>query len=347
MKLKVLSFLMAAATCLALQGAGYAQQADPGKSSAALSAGQKTYLMRIAHVTSPKGIRNLTLEKFAAGAMQKSKGTLKVQIYPGAQLGNNQQTLEGMQLGTIESSVIPTAFLGGFEPLMSVLDLPYLFPNTKTMFNVLQSGVAGEILALPEKKGVKGLAFWPEGLKQITTNFPVTGPESFKGRKIRITQSEALVAQYRALGASPIPMEIPELYNALQQGMVDGQENPLGTMYDFKFYEVQPFLNMTSSGALVDVFFVSKKWFDTLPADLQKLIESEAKTFGLTRLDAENARNVTILDELKTKGKIKITEFTPRQIDGFVKVTAAAHDAFLSKYPDAKSYYDKLRTEIK
>lgn len=347
MKLKVLSFFMAAVTCLALQDAGYAQKDDPGKSSAVLSAGQKTYLMRVAHVTSPKGIRNQTLEKFAASAMQKSNGTLKVQIYPGAQLGNNQQTLEGMQLGTIESGVIPTAFLGGFEPLMSVLDLPYLFRDTKTMFNVLQGSAAGQILALPEKKGVKGLAFWPEGLKQITTNFAVTGPESFKGHKIRITQSDTLVAQYRSLGASPIPMEIPELYNALQQGMVDGQENPIGTMYDFKFYEVQPFLNMTNIGALVDVFFVSKKWFDTLPVDLKKLIESETKAFGLTRLDAENTRNVTILGELKSKGKIKIIEFTPRQIDGFVKATATAHNTFLSKYPDAKSYYDKLKTEIK
>ncbi|MBF7084748.1 TRAP transporter substrate-binding protein, partial [Desulfallas sp. Bu1-1] len=156
-------------------------------------------------------------------------------------------------------------------------DLPFLFPSREVCYKVVDSEVGDALLTTLEDNGLVGVAWWESGFKQLTGNFKIEGPDSYKGKKIRVMENPVLIAQFEALGASAIPINFGELYNALQQGVVDGQENPIASIYEMKFYEVQKYMALSDHAYLPLVVAFNKDWFNALPAEYQEAIKVEAK----------------------------------------------------------------------
>ena len=189
--------------------------------------------------------------------------------------------------------------------------------------------VGGKFYAFCEKKGFKTLGLWASGFKQITTRGkPVNAPEDLKGMKIRVMPSPQLVEQYKSWGANPIPIEYAELYNALQQNIVDGQENPLQTIAMAKLYEVQDYLTLSDHGFLGYLFIVNSRWFAKQSEDVRKLIvECEAGAREAERA-AQAEGEAKFLEQIK-QSKIAVGELTDENRAKFIAVSKPLHDKFV------------------
>ena len=231
------------------------------------------YVAKIGHLESPAQSRNVTLETVAELVKERTDGEVEFQIFPQGQLGNQRQMNEGVQLGTIEGTVAPAAFLGGFNPAVSIMDIPYLLPEDDAKAQELRDGPFGQaLLDTFSDKGMFAVTLWPNGKKQFTSNKPLDTLADFADQKFRVMDSSILIEQFNALGASAIALPFGELYTSLQTGVVDGEENPLDTIMNMKFYEVQNNLVVSDHGAMEDVVLFNPMWWDSLPAEYQEVI---------------------------------------------------------------------------
>ena len=231
------------------------------------------FTARIGHLESPQQSRHVHLEMVAELVKERTDGAVEFQIFPQAQLGNQRVMTEGVQLGTLEATVSPAAFLGGFNSAVSVLDIPYLMPADTAKARALRDGPFGDaLLDSFTSKGVVGVAWWPNGMKNFTSNEPLDDIAAFANQKFRVMDSNILIEQFNALGASAIALPFGELYTSLQTGVVDGQENPLDTIQRMKFFEVQNYLVISEHGAMEDVVLFNPTWWASLPAEYQVII---------------------------------------------------------------------------
>ncbi len=231
------------------------------------------FTARIGHLESPQQSRHVHLEMVAELVKERTDGAVEFQIFPQAQLGNQRVMTEGVQLGTLEATVSPAAFLGGFNSAVSVLDIPYLMPADTAEAQALRDGPFGDaLLGSFTSKGVVGVAWWPNGMKNFTSNEPLDDIAAFANQKFRVMDSNILIEQFNALGASAIALPFGELYTSLQTGVVDGQENPLDTIQRMKFFEVQDYLVISEHGAMEDVVLFNPTWWASLPAEYQVII---------------------------------------------------------------------------
>jgi C4-dicarboxylate-binding protein DctP len=231
------------------------------------------YTARIGHLESPQQSRHIHLELVAELVKERTGGAVEFQLFPQAQLGNQRVMTEGVQLGTLEATVSPAAFLGGFNAAVSVLDIPYLMPADTTAAQALREGPFGDaLLDTFTNKGVVGVAWWPNGMKNFTSNKPLGDLSAFSDQKFRVMDSKILIEQFNALGASAIALPFGELYTSLQTGVVDGQENPLDTIQRMKFFEVQDYLVISEHGAMEDVVLFNPTWWEGLPTEYQVII---------------------------------------------------------------------------
>jgi len=239
---------------------------------------QEPIVLKLGHVLNEASPSHKGAVEFARKVEEKSNGKLKVEIFPGAQLGNDRTLAEGMQVGSVDMSVSGTATVTGFVPRLQVFDLPFIFRDAEHAYKVLDGPIGEEVLKDFEAKGIVGLAFWENGFRHLT-NFkkPVKTPADVKGMKIRVQEIPLHISFWRLLGTDPTPMSWTEVYTALQQKTVDGQENPVQTIYTQKIYEVQKYLSMTGHVYAPAVIMISKKTYDKLPADLQKVIVEAAR----------------------------------------------------------------------
>lgn len=238
-----------------------------------ISANAAKYEARIGHLESAQQPRNIGLLKVAKLVKERTNGDVEFKIFPSSQLGNQRQMNEGVQFGTIEGTVSPAAFLGGFNPAVSIMDLPFLLPTDRAQAQEIRQGALGKALLKSfDSRGFKAVATWPDGRKNFTSNKPLTTIESYKGQRFRVMDSKILIEQFAALGASAIALPFGELYTSLQNGVVDGEENPLDTIASMKFYEVQKYLVLSEHGAMEDFFLFNPTWWNSLPEKYQKII---------------------------------------------------------------------------
>lgn len=232
------------------------------------------YTAKIGHLESSQQSRHVHLLKVAALVAERTSGAVEFQLFPQAQLGNQRQMTEGVQLGTLEATVSPAAFLGGFNPVVSIMDIPFLLPADRGAAQKIREGAFGKaLLDSFSSKGVVGVALWPNGRKNFTSNKPLDDISAFKGQKFRTMDSKILIEQFTALGASAIALPFGELYTSLQTGVVDGEENPLDTIQRMKFYEVQKYLVVSEHGAMEDVVLFNPVWWEALPAQYRIVIQ--------------------------------------------------------------------------
>jgi len=268
---------------------------------------QSKFPMKIAHLESPIQPRHQALLKVAELVKSRSNGEVDIQLFPAAQLGNARQQVEGVQFGTIESSMMPAAFIAGFNPVVSILDIPYIYPSDRAKSQQLRSSAFGRaILDSFASRQLVALTLWPNGRKSITSNKSLDKLDAMPGQKFRVMDSKILMEQFAAVGASAVAIQFGETYTALQTGVVDGQENPLDSIATMKFHEVQKNLVVTEHGAMEDVFLINPAWWNKLPASHRDVI---VKAMDEVRPQFEKMKDeaqTKALEVIRTAGKTSV-----------------------------------------
>lgn len=266
--------------------------------------------------------------KFKELVESRTGGRLKVQIFANNALGDDVQATQQMQFGAIQGGTIPTAKLSSFERSLQLADLPFLFPSAKIAYEIFDSEIGDELLRKLANVGLQGISFWESGFKQLTCNHKVTFPSDLKGRKVRVMESPMLISQFRVLGAMPIPIAFAETYTALQQGVVECQENPIVSIAKMKFFEVQKYMMISNHGYLGTVLLFSKKWYDGLDPQIQKiLIQSGREAAKFQREESAREYN-RYLGEIKAYGKTDIVTMTPEQLSKFNEAVQPVYEEF-------------------
>src|SRR6516162_1640318 len=241
-------------------------------------------VIKFSHVVASDTPKGKAADKFKELAEKYTDGKVKVEVYPNSTLYKDKEELEALQLGAVQMLAPSNSKFGpiGIKEF-EVFDLPYILPDLKTLRKVTDGPLGARLLKLLDAKGMTGLAYWDNGFKQMTANKKLVQPSDFKGLKFRIQSSKVLEAQFRALGAIPQVMAFSEVYQALQTGVVDGQENTWSNIYTQKMHEVQKYVTQTNHGYIGYVVVVNKKFWDGLPADIRAGCEKamkEATEFG-------------------------------------------------------------------
>lgn len=243
-------------------------------------------------------------EEFKKRVEKESDGSLLVDVFPSGQLGSAREMFESVQMGTQEIALLPTARISGFSPTLQIFDLPFLFPDKKTAYRIFDGEVGEKLLSTLENNGVKGLAVYEDGFKNFTCNKKIEKLDNFKGLKFRTMESPIIMEQFKALGANPTPVDFSELYNALQQGTVDGQENPLVTIASVKLYEVQKYMLLSNHAYLGHVFLVNQDWFNGLDDKEKEIISRNAKEIASWQRELVAQEEMGYLEKIKQGGTV-------------------------------------------
>ena len=256
-----------------------------------------------AHTTTQDHPYTLGMVRFAQLVRERTGGRVAVQIHHSRQLGDERQVVEGLQLGTVHLTVTSTGPLGGFVPEMNVLDLPFLFRDAGHAYKVLDGEIGRGLLDKFTAVGIKGLAFWENGFRHVTTGkTPVERPADLKGLKIRVMENRVHQAAFRQLGADATPMAWGEVFTSLQQGLLDAQENPIPIVSTFKLYEVQKYLSLTGHVYSPAPVLMSKKAWDRMTPDLQKILLDTAMEVAKVQRQLNRGQEDKQLGELRAKG---------------------------------------------
>jgi C4-dicarboxylate-binding protein DctP len=309
-----------------------------GAAGAALGLGpvralaQSPIVIKFSHVVAPDTPKGKGAQRFKELVEERSKGAIKVEVYPNSQLYKDKEELEALQLGSVQM-LAPS--LSKFGPLgvkeFEVFDLPFMFKDTEAFRNVTGGPVGWNLFSKLEPKGIKGLAYWDNGPHNMSANRPLHHVADFKGLKMRIQSSKVLDAQMRALGAIPQVMAFSELYQGLQSGVVDGTEGTWSNFWTQKLYEVQKHMTVSGHGHLAYAVIVNKKFWEGLPADARKILELSVRDATVYANAIAATENATAFDKIKATGKTTIYTLTPQERAEWIKALMPVHKEMESR----------------
>jgi C4-dicarboxylate-binding protein DctP len=272
-------------------------------------------VIKFSHVTTAESPKGRAAEYFKKLAEERSKGRVKIELYPNSTLYKDKEELEALQMNAVQM-LAPAP--GKFGPMgikeYEALELPYLFNDMAAAKKVTQGPVGRQLLKKLEPKGLTGLAFWDNSFREFTSNKPMHLPSDLKGLKLRIQSSKVFEAMLRNVGAIPQVMAFSEIYQGLQTGVIDGEDNPSSNIFTQKFYEVQKHMTMTNHTYHGYVVVASKKFWDGLPEDLRAILDSAMK--DTTELYAKLAKeeDEAALEAIKKTSKVEIYYPTPEEM---------------------------------
>ena len=263
--------------------------------------------VKLGVVTKPGSAQNIAAEKFKELIEQRSNGNIKIQIFHSASLGNETEILQQVQMNTVQMAIITGGPFDTFDPIVRVVNYPFLFKSNEQADQILDGPLGAQILKSLESSGFKGLCFSENGFRNLTNNKrPVKSPEDVKGLKIRVMASTIHKAIWQDLGANPTPMPWP-IYTELEQGVIDGQENPLWVMEVYKFYEIQKYMTLTRHVYSFHIDVASLKWWKTLDSKTQDMIQKAMYEAAVFQRKQNRDNNAARLKFLKEKG-MKVEE---------------------------------------
>ena len=299
---------------------------------AALAQAQAPIVIKFSHVVAPDTPKGQAAEYFKRLAEERTKGRVKVEIYPNSQLYKDAEELEALQLGSVQL-LAPT--VSKFGPLgireFEVFDFPYMFDGYADVHKVTQGPIGQRLLKRLESKGIVGLAYWDNGFKPISSNRPLRKPEDVKGLKMRIQSSKVLEAQMRALGALPQVMPLSEVYQGLQTGVIDGTENVISNFYTQKLFEVQKYVTLTDHGYVGYAVIANKKFWDGLPADIRTTLEGAMQEATNYANDVAKKDNDAALAAVRKSGRTQVIELTADEKRVWKKALVKVHDEMGSR----------------
>lgn len=261
----------------------------------------------------------------------RTKGQVQVRLFPAMTLGSGTQMVEQVQAGALEVAILPTGWVAPIAPSVQILDLPFLFPNREVLYRVIDGPTGVEILKPLGKANIEGVTFWESGFKQFTGNFPIREPKDYSGTKIRTMPAQVIQEQFRAFGATPVTVDFKELYSALQQRVVDGQENPIATIALMRFFEVQKYLTLSDHGFIAYVFMLNKPFLDKQPAATRAILVDAAREAGRFQRELIVKSEAEHLETFRKAG-IEITRLTPEQRARFEQASRPVYDWYTQRY---------------
>ena len=307
---------------------------------------QAPIVIKFSHVVAPDTPKGKGSLKFKELAEKYTNGKVVVEVYPNSQLYKDNEELQALQLGAVQM-LAPS--LAKFGPLgvreFEVFDLPFILPSKEALRKVTDGPLGKKLMGLLEPKGIKGLAYWDNGFKDMSANKPLLIPADFRGLKMRIQSSKVLEAQMRALGAIPQVMAFSEVYQALATGVVDGTENPPSNEYTQKMHEVQKYTMLSEHGYVGYAVIANKRFWDGLPADVRANLEkamAEATKFSNEIAQTENDE---ALDAIKKSGKSQIIALTAEQKAAWRKALEPVYVEMVSRV--GKDILAEFEKEVK
>ncbi|MED3662915.1 TRAP transporter substrate-binding protein [Ureibacillus terrenus] len=288
-------------------------------------------IIKFSHVTAPDSVKGKAANYFADLVKEKTDGKVKVEVYPSSQLYGDADELDALVSGNVHMIAPSVTKMVKIDPRWQYVDMPYLFKDEEHVQKFFDSELAQELFNSKQlaANDIKGMAFWPNGFKHFSNNKrPLVKPEDFKGLKFRTQAGQVLEAQFEALGAGSATISFGETYAALQQGTVDGAENPFNNFDTMKFYEVQKYLSTTQHGRLDYAIFVNKSFWESMPEDLRVLVEEaldEATKYAQKLAAEENQKS---FEKIKSLGTVEVYEMTDEEREALKKALQPVYDQF-------------------
>ncbi|WP_051305824.1 TRAP transporter substrate-binding protein [Desulfogranum mediterraneum] len=295
--------------------------------------------IKLGVVTKPGSAQNIAAEKFKQLLEQASEGRYTVRIYHSKALGNETEILQQIQMGTVQLGIITVGPFDTFAPIVRVINYPFLFKDNQQADAILDGPLGQQILTELEQVGFKGLAFSENGFRNLTNNRrPVQAAADVSGLKIRVMASPLHKSIWQALGANPTPMPWP-IYSELEQGVIDGQENPLWVMEVYKFYEVQNYMSMTRHVYSAHIDVASLLWWQGLTTADQEMIRSAMQQAALFQRQDNRDRDLARLALLREKG-MEIVE--QPDIDSFRDRVSTLKEMKIYQHPKVQALLRQL-----
>jgi len=304
------------------------------------------YTLKFSHVVSSNTPKGKAADFFEKRLEELSDGRIDVQIYPSSQLYKDNAVLKAIRLNSVQMAAPSFSKFGKIVPQLALFDLPFIFKDINHLHRVQDGSVGTKLKSLVNAKGIVALNFWDNGFKQLSSSKKaLIVPADAKGQKFRIMSSKVLEAQFHAVGANPQMMPFSEVYSGLQQGVIDGQENTNSNIFTKKFHEVQEHLTITNHGYLGYLVVMSKKFWKSLPKDLQKNVAQamneateKEREFAQELNDSQLAQ---IKDYAKKTGKLTIYNLTDEQKNAWREKVSTIYPEFYSDRKIGKDLIEK------
>jgi C4-dicarboxylate-binding protein DctP len=313
---------------LALSLAALAGCGGSGPSAGGGQASGEPYVIKFPHVVAPATPKGQMAQRFKELAEERFPGRVRVEVYPSAQLMEDTDSIEALAFGEVQMIATSLSLFDRLTPKVQVFDLPFLFPNIEAVERFQASPAGRELLTALTEHGILGLAFWHNGMKQLTGPRPLIEPGDARGLKFRVMESDILQAEIEAIGGSPQKMAFSEVYQALQTGTIDAQENTWSNIYSSKFYEVQPYMTESNHGYIGYYLAVNAPFWQSLPDDLRAGLEAtlaDVTEWGNARSEAINRED---RQRIVDSGRTELTVLTPEQLSAWQQAMRPVWDEF-------------------
>ncbi|MBU8905375.1 TRAP transporter substrate-binding protein DctP [Desertibacillus haloalkaliphilus] len=343
------SLAIASSLLLAACGGGDEASTDPADDDAT---GEETYEWRFATEEWPGQVQYEYAQEFADKLNEKSDGRINIDVYEFGGLGSEVDQVEMLQTGGVEFGIISPGFTGTLVPEGNIFALQFLFPDDLELNQQILNESEALNTHLAEKyleQDIMPLAFWHEGAMQWTGSSELRTPEDFEGFQMRTQESPLILESYRAYGAEPTPMSWDDLYLSLEQGIVDGQENPIFFIEDANFHEVQEHMTLSQHNIYVTMTTVNPTFFEGLPEDIQDMIletTEEMRDRGYEIQKELNEELLTVIEE-DTDNPTEVIELTEEERDAFRQQALPVRDFYVDEVgEDGQMILDMLEAEI-
>jgi tripartite ATP-independent transporter DctP family solute receptor len=293
--------------------------------------------LKFGHVGAPGSLFAVSAEEFARRANARLGDKAKVVVFGSSQLGGDKELLQKLKLGTVDFA-LPSTVMSSESDLFGVFEMPYLVADREHMKRIEQELVWPKLAPSVEKKGLKIIAVWENGFRQITNNVrPIRTPADLKGLKLRTPKGEWRVKMFRTYGANPSPMALAEVFTALNTGVMDGQENPLVQISSQKFHEVQKYLSLSDHVYTPAYVTVGAKKWQRLPEDVRRVLEQTARETQAYVYEAAAKFDRELLDKMKASG-IQVNEVDK---NAFIQASKGIYEEFGNQVPGGRELIDR------
>lgn len=298
--------------------------------------------LRLAHVVNEQDGFQIAAVKFQDLVAKRTEGAVSIEIYPNASLGDERTLLEGMQIGTVDMGVITNGPVANFVEEMAVFELPFLFPSPQAAYKVLDGPIGQELLDKLSEVNLKGLAYAERGFRNLTNSErPINTPEDLEGLRIRVMENPVYVDTFRELGANAIPMAWTEALTAMQQGTIDGQENPVNVINSFKLNETQDYMTLSRHTYAPAIFVMGMPAWNKLPDAAQDVLAKAAQEAAEYERKVNAEMESGQLAELREAG-MQIND-TP-DMEAFQAAVAPIYEKYGEKFGD---YLPRIQEALK
>ncbi len=304
------------------------------------------YTLKFSHVVSPNTPKGKAADFFEKKLEELSGGKIDVQVYPSSQLYTDGAVVKALRLNSVQMAAPSFSKFGKIVPQLALFDMPFIFKDIDHLHRVQDGEVGTKLKDMVTAKGIVALDFWDNGFKQFSSSKQaLINPSDAEGQKFRIMSSKVLEAQIKAVGGNPQMMPFSEVYSGLQQGVIDAAENPFSNIYTKKFHEVQKYLTVSDHGYLGYLVVMSKKFWNSLPADLQANVKQAMKEATAKEREYAKELNDTqfkaIQEYAQKTGKLEIYTLTDEQREAWRKAVSKIYPEFYSDRLIGKDLIEK------